>query len=205
MKALLKKEFYLVGKQVVYSTLILAAILVGFTLAKQDIRSFPSALAGLGVGVTISSFSYDEMGKFLNYGLSVPYSKKSIILSKFVFSYGLVVGLYFVGIGLTLLVDKNNYLNLQRLLEVGVRVIFILSTGLSILIPAIFQFGVSKIAYSILAAMVGAVGSTLLLSIIEIPLPFNNKATLIPIIVLFLIISEIIVSYNLSLRILYKR
>ena len=107
MKGLLLKDFYTMAR---YGRTMLA--LIGFYVMLAFLgqpASFVGAmLVFLCAMLVISSFSYDEYGKWNKYCLSLPVSRRQIVGSKYLFA------LLMLGIGLVLGVGSGYLISLTQ-------------------------------------------------------------------------------------------
>lgn len=144
MKGLLLKDFYTMAR---YGRTMLA--LIGFYVMLAFLgqpASFVGAmLVFLCAMLVISSFSYDEYGKWNKYCLSLPVSRRQIVGSKYLFA------LLMLGIGLVLGVGSGYLISLTQdtsFLEdvlpscVGGAVAALFMLGM--LLPLLYRFGVEK-------------------------------------------------------------
>lgn len=113
-----------------------------------------SVVTGVIVGmISLSTFSYDEMAKSNRYVLTLPVTRKEIVLEKYILAVGATVLGSLLGFILTLLIGNlMNYvrpdniidINLDTLLSTSLGGLFGVSLIQAIQIPSIFKWGPEK-------------------------------------------------------------
>ena len=144
MKGLLLKDLFTLRKQgKVY--LLLLAFYLFYTILTKNVSMMSSMIAMLCAIAPITTLAYDENCKWDRYALSMPISRKMIVLSKYVF--GIVLILISMAIVAPLSMMVVTY---TREMELKAAMIIILVVNgiailfLSILLPLLFKFGVEK-------------------------------------------------------------
>lgn len=85
MKGLLMKDIYnLSGQLKVYALFPILAFLLSYM--QHNYVMFIFMMAMLVISIPMSAFAYDDMADFSSYALTLPISRKDIVLSKFILS-----------------------------------------------------------------------------------------------------------------------
>ena len=159
----------------------------------------------------MATFNYDEKSKSDRYILTLPLTRREIILSKYVFCISSVlIGAFFgtiIGILIPYLINniKPNFDSISSTLLGGM---VALSFIQSIQIPYIYKYGAEKGRLQIyLVMMVIVIALTLIYMLVpEIDLSFLDiYSHLIPIIGIILILLNYFVSFKISCKIYNKK
>ncbi|NLN04023.1 MAG: ABC-2 transporter permease [Clostridiaceae bacterium] len=139
MKGLLLKDFYTLIKQVRFFLLILLlmAILPGTSMAPFVVL--------YAVMLPVSILGYDERAKWDRYAAMLPYTKKSIVLSKYIMGYaGLFLASLLTVTGHVVYANiKGSVIEAGYFYEMGVLVSIALFY-LAVHLPFMYKFGVEK-------------------------------------------------------------
>lgn len=144
MKALILKDFYTMAR---YGKTMLALIVfyVMLSFLGQPASFVSSMLVFLCAMLVISSFSYDEYGKWNKYCLSLPISRRQIVGSKYLFALiMLVIGLVLGLLGGYLLSLTQDISFLEDILPSCVGGAVAALFMLSLILPLMYRFGVEK-------------------------------------------------------------
>ena len=152
IKGLLKKDLYNLAS---YKTsLIIIVLFCGIAIIGTDAIYWGSVIIGIIVGmISLSTFSYDETSKSNKYILTLPVSRKEIVLEKYILAIGATILGGILGFVLTLLVGNvMNYLRPNDLIDINIDTLLTTSIGgmfgisliQSIQIPSIFKWGAEK-------------------------------------------------------------
>ncbi len=156
MKGLLMKDFFVIAKQMkLYLLLIpVMAIMGGASLASIAIL--------LGAVLPMTAIAYDEQAKWNELAVMMPYSKKSIVLSKYVLGYLCMAGtavLFVIAQLITAaILHRNPSENLYMISFSILSGLFLIAVNT----PIMFKFGSQKgrfvfIAFMGLAVAVGTI------------------------------------------------
>lgn len=144
MKGLLFKDLFTLRKQgKVY--LLLVVFYVFYSMLMKNVSMLSAMLTILCAIAPITTLAYDENCKWDRYALSMPISRKMIVLSKYVF--GLLLLLISMAIVTPLSMVVVSYTREMKMMPTfmitlvvnGIAVLF-----LSVLLPLLFKFGVEK-------------------------------------------------------------
>ena len=152
IKGLLKKDLYNLAS---YKTsLIIVVLFCGIAIIGTDAIYWGSVVIGIIVGmISLSTFSYDEMAKSNRYILTLPVTRKEIVLEKYILAIGATILGSLLGFVLTLLIGNiMNYvrpdnvidINIDTLLATTIGGLFGVSLIQAIQIPSIFKWGAEK-------------------------------------------------------------
>ena len=152
IKGLLKKDLYNLASY--KTTLIIVVLFCGIAIIGTDAIYWGSVVIGIIVGmISLSTFSYDEMSKSNKYILTLPVTRKEIVLEKYVLAIGATILGSLLGFVLTLLIgNMMNYvrpdnvidINIDTLLSTTIGGLFGVSLIQAIQIPSIFKWGAEK-------------------------------------------------------------
>ena len=152
IKGLLKKDLYNLASY--KTTLIIVVLFCGIAIIGTDAIYWGSVVIGIIVGmISLSTFSYDEMSKSNKYILTLPVTRKEIVLEKYVLAIGATILGGLLGFIVTLLVGNvMNYLRPDNLIDINIETLLATSVGgmfgisliQSIQIPSIFKWGAEK-------------------------------------------------------------
>lgn len=152
IKGLLKKDLYNLASY--KTTLIIVVLVCGIAIIGTDAIYWGSVVIGIIVGmISLSTFSYDEMSKSNKYILTLPVTRKEIVLEKYVLAIGATILGGILGFIVTLLVGNvMNYLRPDNLIDINIETLLATSVGgmfgisliQSIQIPSIFKWGAEK-------------------------------------------------------------
>lgn len=196
MKGLLLKDFYNVKNLILYYALV-AAVFAVVSVVSSNIYFFCGFMIFISVGLVSSTISYDAQDKWDRYALSSGVSRRTAVLSKYVFT--VVTILCSLALGLILALALGYRQVVDFLPVVAYSFAGVLSVG--IVLPCFFRFGVEKarVIYMIVivftvALMVGGI------SLFE-RLNFAAQAPWMLVLLAVLSVAILAISYFVSLRI----
>lgn len=221
MKGLIKKDLFNLASY--KSTLIFLIIFCGIALFGTGSLSFASLLIGAIVGmISLSTFNYDESSKAEKYILSLPVTKKEIVLSKYILAilsavFGCVLGMLLAILVVPFLnwirLEANLTLSFSSLLIGAIGGLFGISLIQSIQIPCIYKWGAERgriqmflLLFLVIALVVGGVfllnHFSLQISMAEVEQFMNFFG--IPLL-LGLTVFMYYISYRISYRLMLKK
>lgn len=139
MKGLLLKDLKTLGAQAKVLFLLLAFYLV-FSVAQRDYSMLSVMVSVFGAILPITALAYDERGKWERYALTMPISRRDLVLSKYLLGLLLLGGGFLLSVACQLLGGAG-------VLSAVVSALQSLSIGalmLSATLLASFRFGVEK-------------------------------------------------------------
>ena len=152
IKGLLKKDLYNLASY--KTTLMIITLFCGIAIIGTDAIYWGSIVIGIIVGmISLSTFSYDEMAKSNRYILTLPVTRKEIVLEKYILAIGATILGSLLGFVLTLLIgNMMNYVRPDNVIDINIDILLSTSIGglfgvsliQAIQIPSIFKWGAEK-------------------------------------------------------------
>lgn len=152
IKGLLKKDLYNLASY--KTTLMIITLFCGIAIIGTDAIYWGSIVIGIIVGmISLSTFSYDEMAKSNRYILTLPVTRKEIVLEKYILAIGATILGSLLGFVLTLLIgNMMNYVRPDNVIDINIDTLLSTSIGglfgvlliQAIQIPSIFKWGAEK-------------------------------------------------------------
>lgn len=139
MRALLMKDFYVLFKQM---KLFFVMILFFSLIPNQNMASFAAVYAGM---LPFSALAYDEQSKWDQLAVTMPYSRRALVLSKYVLGYLACGASMLLCLGITWLCAAlklpvgNPFAPEMALLMAAIGPIFVAVT-----LPLMYRFGVEQ-------------------------------------------------------------
>ena len=213
MKGLMKKDLYNLSS---YKVSLLIALIFCSCFVLMDNINFGPVIFSVMLGMmALSTFNYDETSKSEKYILSLPVTKKEIILSKYVLGvFASVIGA-FLGMAITIvLVEIYNivsssaiFYSIESLFSTTIGSIFGVSFIQAIQIPSIYKWGAERgriqmFIIIVIIAVVGVLLTSLLkgIDISALTKIFNQYGLIL---IILATIFMYAISYKISLKI-YK-
>ena len=115
---------------------------------KSGVENMLAIILTLGFGMfSMASFNYDELNKTDRYVLTLPLTKRQVILSKYILVIcstiiGSIIGIV-LGFIVTFIIDKQ-FPNIGELISVGLGGIFGIGLIQAIQIPCVYKWGAEK-------------------------------------------------------------
>lgn len=192
-------------------------VFVATSIAQENTRNILVVMITLGLGMfSIATFSYDEMAKADKYILTLPLTKKEVVMGKYILVIASTIIGSILGIVVSMVVSfviVGKLPNILELLQIAIGSIFGIGIIEAIQIPFIYKYGAEKgriqlfIAIAILTFLFGGIiwmsekfGVNFLDNFM-----INNFMKLIPIILLIAIAIIYFVSYQISYHIYKKK
>lgn len=203
MKALIKKDFYLLRGQLFSIAVAGVMFTLVLVITKSDIALIPCGFTGMSMSILVSLFTYDETGKFDNYSLGLPFGVKKIIFARYLVAFGNLIAFTLFGVMLTLLVAPN--VDKQSLWNATYYVFILMSFVMAAFIPTIYKVCVSKLAIGIMVAIVVAVLYLIAIKFLGSMFAGTLYDQIERIGILAAAVIALVVSYNVSLHIIKDR
>lgn len=206
MKGLLLKDIY--GSKPIFKSLIFSLILfsvLGFFTG--NIMYVTMMLSILSLSIVSSGMALDEQSGWNEYVLSLPVTRKDLVVEKYIFSLGLVLIFSILSLLISFLSLKlNGEMNFEEVFYVNIGTFLAICFLITILLPILFKYGVEKarIAMVVIGMLPFALFTFFLRFEIDtsfLKANLNTIAKLIPLILLIFIL----LSYKLSLRIVERK
>ena len=139
MSGLLYKDFSIIKKQGrVY--LILIAFYAIFGVATKNVSMFPAMISVFALMLPLTTLSYDEASKWDKFALTMPVSRRSIVLSKYLLAFVISC----VTLVLNVIVGALCGQNVLEAFVVGASSGFGILMLASAVLPLVFKLGVEK-------------------------------------------------------------
>lgn len=140
MMGLILKDLYNLKKQSkFYFILLVFYFLIG--MANNSISMFGTMLCVLAAMLPVTAMAYDEKNNWDRYALTMPLSRKDLVLSRY------ILGLIFALIAFIISIVSSLLFNKELLMESIIADISILSSVLLLIafvFPVLFKFGIEK-------------------------------------------------------------
>lgn len=173
----------------------------------SNIENMLVIMLTFGFGMfAVTSFNYDEFNKADRYILTLPLTKRDIVLSKYIFIIlSTFIGL-FIGLILTFIISfisSKNIPNIHNIINISISALLSVGFILSIQIPCIFKYGAEKGRILMIILTIFTVSILYLLANSNINLYiFKN---ILPFILVLLHILIYYISYKVSYKIYNNR
>lgn len=205
MKGLILKDFLNLkksGKSIVF----ILAFYVLYAFMMDSTEFVTGMIVVLCTMLAITSFSYDDLAKWDKYALSLPITRKEMILSKYILAFLLSILGVLLAFATSMLVSKiKTPVAIEDLLLASYVVFAIALTFISILLPLIYKFGVEKSRLFIM--LIFGIPAALFFLLASLPLglqmPTESQLMLALKISPLILIIILFISFNVSYKI-YK-
>ena len=204
MKGLLLKDLLCMKKQLLFLGVFMALYL--FFLLQIGNSSFLGAyIVMLCVVVTINAFAFDETSKWNTYALSLPVTRRQIVLSRYVLAVLLLLGAFTLSAVLLLVKGMMNTEQLLILAAVSAAALLLLA----LIIPLLYKFGTQKSRLLIFLIFMFPTGAVLLFRKLfpDIRLPEIDASGVTSLVLSALLCSVLLLalSYEISYRIFSRK
>lgn len=205
MKGLLLKDMYSLQKYV--KTVGVMLILYAAIGSGNDDPSFIIGMVILFFAMlSLTTFSYDETAHWPQFALSMPLSRKKIVLSKYILCLILVAagGAASVVLAGAISILKHTYiLGNIVLISGGVSMIALLM--MSVLFPLLYKFGVEKARLMMIMVFLIPFGFVMLLNYLNVPMPGENVLKTFLYFSPLIVAAVMAVSYSISCKIFMEK
>ena len=200
-------------------TLIIFIMVFAFTsISVQDgVENMLVIMLTLGFGMfSMASFNYDEFNKADRYILTLPLTKKEVVLSKYILVIGStvignIIGIT-LGVVLTFAINKQ-VPNIEELISVGLGSVLGIGIIEAIQIPCVYKWGAEKgrIQMVVVTALVALLAGGIIFigEKANIQFPANNILEIfskyLPLIFIGITIIIYFISYKVSYKIYFKK
>ena len=191
-------------------TLIIFIMVFAFTsISVQDgVENMLVIMLTLGFGMfSMASFNYDEFNKADRYILTLPLTKKEVVLSKYILVICSTVMGSIIGIMLSYIVMfamNKQVPNIEEIISVGLGGLLGIVLIEAIQIPCVYKWGAEKgrIQMVILTALLGVI--IYIGAKANIQLPANNILNILNTFLPLIFIGLTIIIYYISYKVAYK-
>lgn len=196
MKGLLLKDLVNLKQQTkIY--IIVIAIWLAIALTSQDGSFLGGMICVLSVMLPITTLSYDEKAKWDKYVLSMPVSRKQVVVSKYILALALSFIGCLISFAFNLFITKDAS---QSIIMSSMFWAFSI-VAFCIILPLIYKFGVEKGRALILIVFLAPTVLVILLSKLNIPLPSKEFLYNLKFVIPVIIITVLILSCYISIKI----
>ena len=195
-------------------TLIIFIVIFTLTSISQEsgLGNILAIMLTLGFGMfSMASFNYDELNKADRYILTLPLTKKEVVLSKYILVIGStvignIIGIT-LGVVLTFAINKQ-VPNIEELISVGLGSVLGIGLIEAIQIPCVYKWGAEKgrIQMVIVTALVALLAGGIIFigEKANIQLPANNILNILNTFLPLIFIGLTIIIYYISYKVAYK-
>lgn len=150
---LIKKDLLNLGSYKISIFMMLICVLIIGSIGENTCTYIPIIMASMVGMIGLSTFSYDEISKSENYILSLPISKKEVVIEKYIFSImiailgaliGFLITPIFANVLSNIRTDIIINVDYKSLLMTTLGGILGISLIISIQIPSIYKWGAEK-------------------------------------------------------------
>ena len=200
-------------------TLIIFIVIFTLTSISQEsgLGNILAIMLTLGFGMfSMASFNYDELNKADRYILTLPLTKKEVVLSKYILVIGStvignIIGIT-LGVVLTFAINKQ-VPNIEELISVGLGSVLGIGIIEAIQIPCVYKWGAEKgrIQMVVVTALVALLAGGIIFigEKANIQFPANNILEIfskyLPLIFIGITIIIYFISYKVSYKIYFKK
>lgn len=205
MKGLLLKDIYSLQKYM--KTIGVLLIMYGVIGANSNDPSFISGIIILlFTMLSMTTFSYDEAAHWNEFALTLPVSRKKLVLSKYYLCYILTLTGGAVSLVLSYVISilKNTYV-LGNILLMIYGICFIALLMMSILFPLLYKFGVEKARLMMILVFLIPFGGVMLLNYLKVPMPSAEALSILLWFSPLILIIVTSASYFISCKILINK
>lgn len=195
-------------------TLLIFMIIFAFSAISEEngVSVMLITMITLGFGMfSMASFSYDETSKADRYILTLPITKKEVVLAKYILAIGFTIIGSIIGILLTFIIAfafQKEIPNLQEMISLGLGGILGISFIEAIQIPCIYKWGAERgrmqmlIVTAIVALLIG--GLFFLGEKLNIALPTEGELATFNTFIPFILVGAIVLIYFISYKVAYR-
>lgn len=207
MLGLIKKDLLIIKNNIKFA-IIFIAVFAFFSEQSSEILYFVPIF--LSTMLFISTFSYDEYNKWDAYACTLPQGKTSVVKAKYLSSLLLTLIAILVTIILGFIIGRiNENFDANEMLSIISGAVFAIALLQSVIFPLMYKFGVEKGRIGIFLGAFGISGLIgVLFKYLNIKIP-NNIIQIFNdywfIILPVIIISMLLISYNISKKIYLKK
>lgn len=206
MKGLITKEFFTLKQQVKTISVMVLMYLVLAYMQEDAVGLFSGMIVMVIAMLPVTSIAYDEQAKWDRYALTLPISRKQLVLSKYVLTVILIFISLLLSVVFTILIEliKGHSIDILEVLMVSgvcgtVGLLFV-----SILLPITFKLGSEKARGSMMLIFIVPTLLIVLLGKLGIRISeamLINVAYALPVI----LIVAVIISINVSIKIVKNK
>ncbi len=216
MKGLIKKD--LLNLASYKTSLFILIIFCSIAIISTNSVTFAPIIISTIIGmIVLSTFNYDEISKSDKYILSLPVTRKDIVLSKYILAIASTIISAVLGVVLTVIIVElmnmirsNEFINLNydSLFSTALGGMFGIALIQSIQIPSIYKWGAEKgriqMFVLIFLVILLVLGSSSLFAKIVFRMDISSMLSFLNKFGIFLLVGLIMLMYYISYKISYK-
>lgn len=212
MKGLILKDLLNLKKAI--KTMLIVGIAYSIFFSTVQPTFLTGILTLLFSMQSLSSFSYDEYAKWDSYALTLPISRKDLVLSKYILFMTFPIIGSVLSIILSMIIGLfKQTLIVEEIFASAMGFLFSMEILFLILLPLIFKFGIERgrIMITVVSFSIFGIGFLVIKLIQALNLPFLSLeqiyalTPIIPWIALVMVALIAYLSYQVSLRIVEKK
>lgn len=205
MKGLIIKDIFNLKKGIT-TTLIMILFYGIFSYNTGNMSMLIGMTVFIMTSMSISSMSYDDMAKWDGYALSMPITRKNIVLSKYILSILLSTIATILSTAFSMVIayirgDLVGIDNIQEILLISYVVFLISIFYISIVMPLIFKFGVENARVLMLGSYLIPAGIVYLLYKMGVQLPNQQQLKQMlyvsPIVLILVLMLSVLTTYEI--------
>lgn len=205
MKGLILKDIYALRKQGKILLLLLVFYFF-YSIMTKNVSMLSAMVAMLCAITPITTLSYDELCKWDRYALSMPVSRKMIVLSKYIFGMLLVlIGMIIVAPISAGIVTYTGEMNIKTALLILLAISGIGIVFFSLIMPLLFKFGVEKGRMLMFLIFFIPMAGVYVVKTLKLQIPSTQTLSLLARLSPFFVLAIFVVSVLLSIRIYEKK
>jgi putative exporter of polyketide antibiotics len=201
MKGLILKDLYAIKKQSKVLMILLMFYLV-YSIMIENVSMLGSMMAVICAVMPVTTMSYDERCKWEKYALSMPVTRKMVVLSKYFL--GIVLNLLSMLIIVPLGIFITSSTDGMKLKDSLLTILIIAAVSmlfLSFILPILFKFGVEKGRFLMMLIIFLPAAIVLLLSRLHVKMPEGISLRMLGYLLPLVVILVLLLSIVMSLRI----
>jgi len=209
MKGLIIKDLIALKKQVKIF-LVLAAFYIVYSFMMKNTGMFGAMITLLCVMMTITTMSYDEHYKWDRYALSLPISRKTVVISKYVLGIMLdLAAVVIVAPASAVIGSAVGEIKISESFTASLAIGGVALFFLSVIFPIIFKFGVEKGRMLMAAIFFVPTILVMLISSFKIALPskqmLEKLVIYLPFVLPVIVIGVLLISIYISIGIYTRK
>lgn len=155
----------------IYFILVIFYFILGIT--NKDFSMFGSMIAMMAVILPVTSMAYDEKNNWDRYALTMPVSRRDLVLSRYILSFIFLVLAFIISMLLNLIFGSSSFIE-SVLINSGILLFGIII--MSAIFPVLFKYGVEKGRLFMMIILFAPTAVIMLLSRLGFTLPDKEAA-----------------------------
>lgn len=204
LKGLIRKDFAVLAQQgkVLFVVVLVWAVV---SVSQANLAFFAGLTCFFFAVLPITVMSYDDQAKTNSYLLTMPVSRKDLVLEKYLFGVLMTA----IGAALSLVISavSSRVTGVDFLEQIAV-ILVMMGTGIlavSFLLPFMFKLGVEKARVIYMISFLLPMLLTFALQSMNLPEPSEEVLAALPYLFLLLVTAAGLISYAISLKIVQHK